>query len=112
MIINENNHSDIKLHDSIELEDFNREKMKNFKLNRDSKDSRESRPSDPENHDIFRATVSNYNGNDKLFDKAEKIEEEHEGVDDYEGDPKENRSAMTRKPQRSSLAEKYNFEGI
>ena len=100
------------MNESIELENFNKEKLKNFKLQRNSRESRDSRPSDPENNDIFRKTMSDFNGKDNLFKRADNSEDIREGVDDYEEDPRVNRSIKARKMNRSSLAEQYRFEGI
>mmetsp|Transcript_15955 Transcript_15955/g.17696 ORF Transcript_15955/g.17696 Transcript_15955/m.17696 type:complete len:114 (-) Transcript_15955:71-412(-) len=113
MKINVNNHSDIKLNESIELEKFNQEKMNDCILHRESRDSKGSRHSDLEQPDVFRPTISSCNGQDTLFDKNSKVGEEvPEGVDDYDGEPKANRSAMVRSGKRSSLSDKYRFEGV
>ena len=98
------------MHDSIELEEFNQEKLKNFNLNRIS---RESKSSDPENPDIFKPTDNNFNGNDNLFQSSKNGRNCHEGVDDYDEEADGHRPTQKRKPKRSSFGGKnHEFEEI
>lgn len=68
MISLENN-SEVKFEDTIEMEKFNREKLKTFMMNRDS------RPSDPENPDIFRPTAGTFNNEGHSFEHDEKMKQ-------------------------------------
>ena len=98
------------MHDSIELEEFNQEKLKDFNLNRIS---RESKSSDPENPDIFKPTDNNFNGNDNLFESSKNGRNYHEGVDDYDEEADGRRPTQKRKPKRSSFGGKnHEFEEI
>ena len=63
------NNSDIKLNDSIEMEKFNQEKLKNFILQRDS------RPSDPENPELFKPTVGAFKEGNASFEHDEKMKQ-------------------------------------
>jgi len=90
------------------MEKFNRAKLKDFNLNRDS------RPSDPENNsDPFKPTDNNFNGEHHSFEREDRHRREtHEGVDDFDGDEFANHSMQDKKPMRASLDAKYRFDAI
>ena len=92
-----NNHSDLKHNESIEMEKFNRDKLKEFDMNRDS------RPSDPETHneDPFRPTDNHLDLEGHTFDNSYKLRRNnHEGVDDYDADEFDDRHQNHHKPSR------------
>lgn len=87
----------------MEIDRFNREKMKAFNLNRDS------RPSDPEHPDMFRPTVGNFKDEPTSFEQDERIKSTfHEGVDDYDGEDFPHKSLGNGKIKRTSLVNNYN----
>jgi hypothetical protein len=103
-----NNNSDVKLHESLEIENFNKEKLREFHLNRDS------RPSDPEqNLDPFKPTDNHFDMEGHSFEiELNGRKDTHDGVDDFDGEEYENRSIQNRKGLRPSLNEKYQFDAI
>ena len=93
--------------DQIEIAKFKQEKLNGFNLQHDS------RPSDPENPDIFRPTFGNFRENDHSYEHEDKSRNfTHEGVDEYDDETHGGRSMVNGKLKRTSLAEKYDFEGI
>uniref|UniRef100_A0A7S3NSS9 Uncharacterized protein n=1 Tax=Euplotes crassus TaxID=5936 RepID=A0A7S3NSS9_EUPCR len=112
MKISINNHSDIKLNDSVELAKFNEEKLKNFNLNRISAGSRDSKSSDMENPEIFKPTTLDMHDDDNS-DNDERRPSTNEGVDEYDGNYDQRHKKLNSNPQRNSLgSNKYEFEGI
>lgn len=90
------------------MEKFNRDKLNEFNMNRDS------RPSDPENHENpFRPTdhnLSNDNNSYELDDHHKK--NTNEGVDDYDGDTYGRKNHHNYKPFRSSLDNHSDFHNF
>lgn len=114
MKISINNHSDIKLNDTVELAKFNEEKLKNFNLNRISAGSRDSKSSEVENPEIFKpTTLDMHHNDDENSDGEDRRPSTNEGVDEYDGDYGQRRKKLNSNPQRNSLgSNKYEFEGI
>ena len=98
-----NRSSDLKLEESIEMQNFNAQKLKEFDFDNGS------RPSDPEHPEIFMPSTKEVNGRESNSPK--RSNETHEGVDDYD-EENENHSSGNGKVKRSSLTEKYDFGGI
>ena len=94
-----NNQSNIKLNDTIEMEKFNQDKLKEFNMNRDS------RPSDAEQHnDIFEPTDNNLDLGSNSYEKDRSYKKDTcEGVDDFDADDFRSISLGHKKMKRSSF---------
>lgn len=104
MINHVNSSEDLKHNDSIEMEKFSHNKLREMHFN----DA--SRPSDPENLDVFRPTIGSINSHINPYQgEGRKIDNTHEGVDDYDRGALQNQSKVNG---RRSLDKKYEFDGI
>lgn len=101
-----NSSEDLKHNDSIEMEKFSHNKIREMHFD----DA--SRPSDPENLDVFRATIGSINSNPNPYQEEKKINHTHEGVDDYDCEAPQNNSEANGRFGRRSLNKKYEFDGI
>lgn len=100
------------MNESIELEKFNQEKLKNFNLNRISAGSKSSRESNPDNSEVFKPTSHEMNNDDDRTDNG--VEREMtDGVDDYDNTSMQNRKGISINPKRSSFGGKeHQFEAV
>lgn len=96
----------MNLHESMDIHDFKKEKMRGFDLRR------ESRLSDPEHPELFRPTIGSFKEEHHSFDEdwQRNSRIKIEGVDDFDGDQFPHKSLGKNNHRRSSMDDIHDHE--
>jgi len=97
-----NNRSVSEFESNKHVNKFHQDKMKDIEFDQNS------RPSDLEQHDEFKPTIGSIKNKNQPFNNYDG----NEGVDDYDEEYTKHNNHLNSKIQRTSLAEKYEFDGI